>query len=415
MLDYAARYPELAASELLYVFSPPTFNGRPQEPLINPLNGVPYPSTLGPRARAADQLGTVRSKLRALPTTSRSPGGPALGEQEAFYQEVLMRAPEENIDVDSVVRSVAEIGGPELLALPFVVDQISYLRRVFMLPEPVPLTGRFLGQAGGNVLDQQSLAEALIQTGQLTLGPEAFTSPAAQAALAAALGGRAMSSFFPIAGVPPGGSTPFMPFGAPMTPFLGGDSTFNAGLGGVFGTLAQQAGQFFLQQQAAKQQEDLIKQQIKLLMAQAAVPVATPMGFAGPLMGPLLGGLATGVGAAGAEGLINMLAGGPEATAFGAVAGGACCAPRGAVSVSPMDAAGIYRTGCGPCGSTQLITRNRFFALRSDGTKDLFVKVGKVQSVSPRALNRFARRWAKEARLTVSARGSRAKGKRRPR
>lgn len=413
MLDYAARYPELAASELLYVFSPPTFNSRPQEPIINPLNGVPYASTLGPRARAADQLGTVRAKLRALPTTTRSAGGPALGEQEAFYQEVLMRAPEENIDVDSVVRSIAEIGGPQLLALPFVVDQIAFLRRVFMLPEPGPLSGR-MGEAGGNVLDQQALAEALIRTGQLSLGPEAFTSPAAQAALAAALGGRSMSSFFPIAGVPPGGSTPFMPFGAP-TPFLGGDSTFNTGLGGVFGTLAQQAGQFFLQQQAAKQQEELIKQQIKLLMAQAAVPVATPMGFAGPLMGPLLGGIATGVGAAGAEGLINMLAGGgPEATAFGAVAGGGCCAPRGAVSVSPMDAPGIYRTGCGPCGSTQMITRNRFFALRSDGTKDLFVKVGKVQSVSPRALNRFARRWAKEARLTVSAR-SRAKGKRRPR
>lgn len=327
-----------------------------------------------------------------------------------------MRAPEENIDVDSVVRSIAEIGGPQLLELPFVVDQIAFLRRVFMLPEPAPLTGRFMGEAGGNVLDQQALAEALIRTGQLSLGPEAFTSPAAQAALAAALGGRAMSSFFPIAGVPPGGSTPFMPFGAPMTPFLGGDSTFNAGLGGVFGTLAQQAGQFFLQQQAAKQQEELIKQQIKLLMAQAAVPVATPMGFAGPLMGPLLGGLATGLGAAGAEGLISMLAGGPEATAFGAVAGGACCGPRGAASVSPMDAPGIYRTGCGPCGSKQLITRNRFFALRSDGTKDLFVKVGKVQSVSPRTLNRFARRWAKEAKLAIGSRRSSSRRRyRRPR
>jgi len=269
---------------------------------------------------------------------------------------------------------------------------------------------------------QRQLAESLIASGQLTLGPESFTSPQAMAALAAALRSKQMSSL--IAGIPPGGSTPFMPFGTPVgLPFLGGvfDGGGGVGPGVAIGTtVLGLAGQFFLQQQQQKAAEETAKQQLKLLMAQQMLlqqqQLSPRLGFGasggvtvdenGNIV--LQGGMGPSVG-------LGLLPGqqGPIWPNQPSGVGGGCCPTRGAVSVSPMDAPAIYREGCGPCGSTQLITRNQFFALRSDGTKDLFVKVGKVQSVSPRTLNRFARRWAKEAKLSIGSRARR--GRRRPR
>jgi hypothetical protein len=175
-------------------------------------------------------------------------------------------------------------------------------------------------------------------------------------------------------------------------------------IGGALPTLATIAGQFFLQQQLAKQQEDAAKARLRELQVLAGIQ----------------GGGALMLGQNGQQTVVVN----PDGTiGMGTAAGGmplqgpvwpfqptGTCGPRGSVSVSPADAPAIYKAGC----SGALSTRNRFFALRSDGTRDLFVKVGKVQSVAPRTLNRFARKWAKEAGLVASKRGA-ARGRRRPR
>lgn len=277
---------------------------------------------------------------------------------------------------------------------------------------------------------QQELAQALIATGQLTLGPEAFTSPEAQTALANALtpialprpmplGGSMSAPWFGLGGSFLGGTTPSNPFGPvgflPIPPPPEGTMMpFPGTAGGIFGTLLNVGSQFFLQQQAAKQQEELFKRQLQVLQAQQMLG----LGFGATAGGGIVVNPDGTIGVAGMAGMgpgLNAVPGLPSMPWQLPGGVGAACGSRGAVSVSPMDSPGIYRTGCGPCGTQQLITRNRFFALRSDGTKDLFVKVGKVQSVSPRTLTRFARRWAKEARLSIGARGRPRRGYRRPR
>jgi len=218
-----------------------------------------------------------------------------------------------------------------------------------------------------------------------------------------------MSSWFGLAPSTVGTSFP--------TSFSAGN--FSDALFGALPGLANTAAQFFLLQQQQKAMEDAAKARLRELQALAALQQGagglnlTQQGtvIVGPDGTLTMGG---GMGMPcvpgvdpGCIGPSWMIPGGG-----GLLPSGRACGQNSAVSVSPADAPGIYRQGCG--GSVS--TRSRFFALRSDGTRDLFVKVGKVQSVSPRTLNRFARRWAKEAGLTASKRGAGAKrGRRRPR
>lgn len=86
-----------------------------------------------------------------------------------------------------------------------------------------------------------ALARALISTGQLQLGPEAFQTPAAMAALRAALaGGNMSSSWFGLGGISPGGTTPFNPFGPPTFVDGGGGGILPDAVGGgsILGSLA---------------------------------------------------------------------------------------------------------------------------------------------------------------------------------
>ena len=195
----------------------------------------------------------------------------------------------------------------------------------------------------------------------------------------------------------PGGAMPlsFLP-----QPFIGsgGGQDLLGGLlqGGI------QLGTTFLQQQLlAKQQEDAFKRQRELLLLQAQIG-SQPLGFG-----------QQGQVQVGPDGTLTMGGNGMplQGPSWSGFEGGACC-PKGPVTLSPMDAPSLYRQGCGPCAT--VTPRSRFFALRANGTRDLFVRVGTVNSVSPRTLTKFARRWAKQAKLTVGARGAR-RGRRRPR
>jgi len=260
--------------------------------------------------------------------------------------------------------------------------------------------------------EQLALAQALIQTGQLKLGPEAFSSPAAMSALAAGLAaaGGSMSSplFFGVGGVAPG---PTMPFS--FLPTV--DPTFSTGVLGTLGNVAIGLGGQFLQNQLlAKQQEDAFKRQRDLLLLQAQLQAQTGqrLGF-GEQQGNVV------VGADGTIRVGNMQANAqmtltetPQGPIWTMVPGGAGCCPTGPVTVSPADAPSLYKQGCGPCGT--MAPRSRFYALRANGSRDLFVRVGTVNSVAPRVLTRFAKRWAKAAKLTVGSRGTR-RGRRRPR
>lgn len=90
-------------------------------------------------------------------------------------------------------------------------------------------------------IPQADLARALIASGQLRLGPEAFQTPEAMAALRAALAGGSMSSsWFGLGGISPGGTTPFNPFGAPTFVDGGGGGILPDAVGGgsILGSLA---------------------------------------------------------------------------------------------------------------------------------------------------------------------------------
>lgn len=316
----------------------------------------------------------------------------------------------------------------------------------------VPMSGLYAGPLGelakvyamnaeldarvrGNAISQEALARALIESGQLQLGPEAFTSPAANAAIVAALRGVPMSSpgsWFGLAGVAPGGSFPLMPFGptggfapSPLENPFGGGSLLGA-LGGA----AINVGQAFLAQRLQEQAaEEAFKRQRDLLILQQQLGLTRfPEGmFPGGMNGGQMNAQGVKLGPdgrlVGCNPMVDMECQGPVWTAQpggfttgGGFPGGAAipgaCGVRGTVTVSPIDAPALYRSGC----SGSVSTRGRFFALRSDGTRDLFVRVGKVQSVSPRALTRFARRWAREAGLVAAKRGAGGRrGRRRPR
>lgn len=89
------------------------------------------------------------------------------------------------------------------------------------------------------------------------------------------------------------------------------------------------------------------------------------------------------------------------------------CGQRRTTVVDMMSAPGIFRLGCGGYKPVAKV-----IAQRMDGRRDLFVRVGEINSPSPRVVKRFAKRWAKEAGLSVHARGGprrRAYRRRRPR
>lgn len=309
----------------------------------------------------------------------------------------------------------APLAGPGFLSFPGVgIDPVALAE----------LTGRGAPPMSANLMltaadfrtpaEKLALAQALIATGQLSLSPA---------------GGMPMSApFFGLSGSAPGGTTPILPFGFPSSAGGGFVSTmdpFSSGVTGILSNVLNLGGQFFLQRQAQQAQEDLARRQLQIAQALAMSGAMSPA-----MMSPAAMFAAGGRVTIGDNGEIGMAMGmspglcvpgvdpgciGPVLPSLPAFQPGGCGGSRQAVTVTPADAAGLYRQGCGPCGSTQLITRNRFFALRSDGTRDLFVKVGKVQSVSQRTLTRFARRWAKEAKLTVASRGRGRGSRRRPR
>ena len=193
----------------------------------------------------------------------------------------------------------------------------------------------------------------------------------------------------------------------------------NSFLGEVGGSLIGLGTAYLQNQWAMKAQEEAFKRQRQLLELQL---MQQQLAFSGRMGGQVVvgpggltmeGGGSMSLGEPPCNPMVDPMCAGPVWTPGPMLTGGGggCC-PRGAITVTPADAPGLYRQGCSPCSPVQ--TRARFFALRADGTRDLFVRVGKVQSVSPRTLTRFARRWAKEAKLTVSARGGpRARGGRR--
>lgn len=259
------------------------------------------------------------------------------------------------------------------------------------------------------------LARALISTGQLQLGPDAFQSPEARAALAQALQGGSMATPWSLGFVQaPGLAT--LPFGfsggagssSILFPQAGGNAVGGGGdlFGTVLGGLINVGGNFLLQQQAAKAQEDLLKRQLQLVQAQQQVGLVPQLGTG------VLGGMVGGMMEQGAESLLGNLMSGAGNSLMGLLGlGPTGTCGGGPPTVSPSDAAAIYRTGC----SGVAAPRGRFYALRANGTRDLFVRVGTVNSVSPRVLDRFARRWAKQAKLSVGKRATRASGRRRPR
>lgn len=276
---------------------------------------------------------------------------------------------------------------------------------------------RFLERRAA-AMSTQMLAEALIATGQLRLGPEAFTSPAAQAALGAALaasgGSMASPSMFGISGFAPGATIPlgFLPSVDPAMTSIG---SFGGGLLGTLAGAAIGVGGQFLQQRLMQQaQEEAFKRQRDLLLLQAQLGAGSPMMLA-PSAGAGAGQIVVGadgsirVGQLGMNASLNLTdMGQVQGPVWPPGAAGSC--GRGAVTVSPMDAPSLYRVGC----SGSVTPRARFYALRSNGLRDLFVRVGTVNSVSPRTLTRFARRWAKQAKLSVGPRSTR-RGRRRPR
>lgn len=225
-----------------------------------------------------------------------------------------------------------------------------------------------------------------------------------------AAGGTMSSPFMLGVGVgAPGGTLP-LGFGQGFG-FIGSSGAQDL-LGGLLQGGISLGTQYLQQQLLAKQQEDAFKRQRELLQLQLQLGQqgvgglnATQQGGGQVVVGP--DGTLTMGGAAG-----GMPA--PFGPSWVGFEGGACCPTRGPITVSPMDAPSLYRQGCGPCAP--VTPRSRFFALRANGTRDLFVRVGTVNSVSPRTLTKFARRWAKQAKLTVGSRSSsRRRARRRPR
>jgi len=265
--------------------------------------------------------------------------------------------------------------------------------------------------------DQQKLAEALIASGQLTLGADAFRSPDAQAALAMALaaastatasptGGSMSAPWFGLGGSAPGLSFPisFQPFGS--TPFAAlppaGDAAGGGGGGGFFdllGTGLQIGGQFFLQQQAARQAEELLKQQQRLLQQQSMLGFAPAApGLAVPFLGPLLGGMAGGLGTGLVQEGMSML---------GNLLGGAgpSCGRR-----PPQMAPSLFRTGCS--GKPSLPSRQQIIG--PDGNLYVIASLGRATRGSREAST--MRRLARDNGFKVSRTGNAGRrGRRSPR
>lgn len=264
---------------------------------------------------------------------------------------------------------------------------------------------------------QNDLAKALIASGQLQLPASAFATPEAQAALAAALtprqqlapGAAPMTSpsMFGISGFAPAPSMPLS--------FLGGLPTFDPAMSGgsILGTLGNAAiniGSAYLAQQlAAKQAEEAFKRQRDLLLLQSQLGLGLGQQQQPQVIVGANGQITVGQTQMNAQvGLVDMgQVQGPVWTQVPGGAGSPC--GGGTVTLNPMDSPGLYRLQC----SGQVTPRSRFYALRANGTRDLFVRVGTVNSVSPRTLTKFARRWAKQAKLTLGSR--RRGGRRRPR
>jgi len=222
-------------------------------------------------------------------------------------------------------------------------------------------------------------------------------------------GGMMVPSLFGIGIGAPGGSLPISFLPQTSIGFL---PQLGDAIGGALPTLTTIAAQFFLQQQQQKAMEDAAKARLRELQALQS------LGFGQngqQQQGPFPGG-GQGTVVVNPDGSLGMSSGGggmPFGPSWigpdGRILGGSC-GTSGAITLSPSDAPGLYRTGCSGIPSP----RGRFYALRSNGNRDLFVRVGTVNSVSPRTLTKFARRWAKQAKLSIGSRSSR-RGRRRPR
>jgi hypothetical protein len=265
-----------------------------------------------------------------------------------------------------------------------------------------------------------------------TLGLQQLAGASGMMSTASPTGGPMSSSWFGLGGFSPGGTTPILPFGLPFQAGGGGTNPFGlptlgdaagGGGGSIFGTVVQAIPGLLTGLANAGIIRGSVGQIFATMPQQQApqFPVAPQLPPGSTIVVGANGQLQVGnMGMSGGFQLGEMAPMPAPMPIQGPIwtqpqLGGGACGPRGSITLDPSTAPGLYRQGCSPCSPVQ--TRARFFALRPDGTRDLFVRVGKVQSVSQRTLTRFARRWSREAGLTTTKRGARARGRsrRRPR
>lgn len=272
-----------------------------------------------------------------------------------------------------------------------------------------------VGMAGGNVFSQELLAQQLIASGQLTLGPEAFQSPAARAALAMALamptaspvGGSMSSSWFGLGGIAPGGTTPILPFGfqaggsgsSVLFPDAagggGGSDVFGSLLGALPGLLTGLAQAGVIRGSVGNALAPM--QQI---FPQAALPATTTQAVLQTLLGGVANLTPTQVMAGGSLAIdaMQMLSG-----LFGT--NGATCGAR-----PPVQAPSLFRMGCG--GRMSLPARQQ--VVGPDGSLYVIASLGKATRGSREEST--MRRLARQNGFTVARKGSaRSRGRRRPR
>lgn len=94
------------------------------------------------------------------------------------------------------------------------------------------------------------------------------------------------------------------------------------------------------------------------------------------------------------------------------------CVPSGGsrnTRVNVMTAPGLFKIGCGPCGTPVLRAANRVYADNPDGSIDIYWKLGKATHPSPRAAARVVKRLSKHAGLALGRSSSTRRARRRPR
>jgi len=261
---------------------------------------------------------------------------------------------------------------------------------------------------------QEDLARALIASGDLRLGPEAFQSPDARAALAMGLqmalqasasptGGNMSSAWFGLGGSAPGFSFPITGFGGTIPQFpVSVDAVGGGGLLGTFGGLLNTGLQLFGANQQANAQEDLLKLQLQIAQANAmAAQQSFLPGLGAATLPAILGGIGTGVGtgavAAGMGMLQSLFTGG----------GGMGCG----VSRPPVQAPSLFRTNA--CGKMSLPARQQ--VIGPDGSLYIVASLGKATRGSREQST--MRRLARQNGFTVTRAGGRSsrRSRRRPR